>query len=646
MSNIQDSFYTYGDTCKYQSYKRFENTYSSIGIHIIDTVDKLSWLINKLNHVEAFAIDTETTGLDYHTCKLVGIGFCWGLGLKESAYIPVGHTEGNQLNIDFVLLSIKHILEDIYTHKILHNAKYDVNVLRTNGIRLQGIHFDTIVAHYLLDTNHYSAAYCKYSNHKLDIVIVDYYPIYPQTYETVLEDRDSLAEVDIRSVAYYCSIDCWCTYGLYLQLKDEITAVNLNYLFYHIEMPLIPILADIEYRGLSINRDWYIQRELDTVPILNNIKQKAYAFKEGLNLNSPIQLSKYLFDELKLPTKGVLKNKQGYSINKDTVQLLQGKHPIIDVLTEYKSIVHLYNTFVVGILDKVNPSTGKLHPNFNQVQTDTGRLSCSNPNAQNFPSEYRAGIVPRTGYKFVSFDYSQCELRILAYLSQEDVLLNAFNNNEDVHTTVASILLNKLDISPSERGIAKTLNFGIIYGMQEHKLATSLKCSTSQAKKLIDDYWGKLPKVRIWFESIYRQAIGNGYTQTIMGRRRYYNFDMPLLKSYRGTDYKLLPNLKSLLGGYKLWDTDAETLRSAGNAPIQGSNADITKLAMVRCKELEYFHNMKMVLSIHDEIIFEVSEQHVQQCLEPIKAVMENVYYLGIPLKVDYRIGDNWKQCK
>lgn len=646
MVHVQDSFYTYEDTCKYEAYLKFEGTYSSKGIHIIDTQEKLQWLVTKLVEVQTYAIDTETTGLDYHTCKLVGIGFCWGLGLKESAYIPVGHTEGKQLSLAYVLCSIGLILESSVTNKILHNSKFDINVLRSNSIDIRGITFDTIIAHYLLCTNHYSKTYDRCSNHKLDIVIADYYSIYPYTYESIVEKGTTLAEYPIEQVAYYCAIDCWCTYGLYLKLKDRIVSEGLAYLFYYIEMPLVPILADMEYRGLSIDDNWYIQKETDIKPVLDSIQLKAQTIKPGINLNSPIQLSKYLFDELHLSTKGILKNKTGYSINKDTIHLLQGKHPIIDVLTEYKEIVHLYNTFVKGMYNRKNIHTNNLHPNFNQVCTDTGRLSSSNPNAQNFPPEYREGIVPRNGYKFIAFDYSQCELRILAYLSQDSTLLNAFNNNEDVHIAVASILLNKLDISPDERRIGKTLNFGIIYGMQEHKLAGMLKCTNTEAKKLIDDYWLKLPKVRIWFESIYRKAIGNGYTETIMGRRRYYNFDMPLLQSYRGKDYTLLPNLKTLLGKYKLWDSDAETLRGAGNAPIQGSNADITKLAMVRCKVLEAIYDIRMVLTIHDEIIFEVLDKDVRNCINPISLIMAGVYDLGIPLNVSYKIGDNWKQCK
>lgn len=214
---------------------------------------------------------------------------------------------------------------------------------------------------------------------------------------------------------------------------------------------------------------------------------------------------------------------------------------------------------------------------------------------------------------------------------------------------VARILLGKYDVTPDERRGAKTLNFGIVYGMQEFKLATMLSCSIKEAKKLIKDYWDKLPMVKIWFEKIYRQAIGNGYTETIMGRRRYYDFDMPLLRKCRGTDYKLLPELKSILGKYKLWEHDSESLRSAGNAPIQGSNADITKLAMVQCQQfLNSNSNLdcSMVLNIHDELIFECKASIVDTVIPLIKSIMENVYDLGIPLIVDYHVGDSWKECK
>lgn len=646
VENNQESFYTYEDTQKYVAYKRFESTYKKIGINIIDSEDKLTWLINKLIEVGTYAIDTETTGLDYHSCELVGIGFCWGLSSKQSAYIPVGHKEGEQLNVDRVLQVLKPILEGIQTKKILHNAKYDLNVLRAYGIKMNGLLFDTIVAHYLLRTDHYSQTYKRYSNHKLDIIIADYYPIFPYTYDSLVGKDETLADKCIEDVAYYCAIDCWCTYALYEVLAEQIIENKLTYLFYYIEMGIVPILADMEYRGLNISEQWYSEKKEQIKPKLKQIANRANQYKEGINLNSPIQLSKYLFEELQLPTKNILKTKVSYSINKDTIKQLEGTHPFVDLLAEYKGIIHLYTTFVEGIYKKKNAVTNRLHPNFNNVCTDTGRLSCLNPNTQNFPSEYREGIVPREDYKFISFDYSQCELRILAYLTQEPVLIKAFKNDEDVHIAVARILLNKKEITAEERRACKTLNFGIIYGMQAYKLTTSLNCSIEQAEKLISEYWLKLPRVKEWFEKIYRKAIGNGYTETIMGRRRYYDFKQPLIKAYRGKDYTIVPNLKSIIGDYKLWEEDAEVLRSAGNAPIQGSNADITKLAMIRCNDSLKDYDCKIIFTIHDEIIFECVEVQVDKVVPIIKKEMESIYNLGVPLKVDYRIGNNWKECK
>lgn len=355
---MQDSFYSLEDTKKYQNYKKFEKTYKLHGVKVVRTHDELVALVKLLYTVGTFAVDTETTGLDVLTCKIVGIGFCWGLGLGESAYIPLGHTANadidNQLAYDVCMSALRPLLEGIETKKVLHNAKFDINVLRNADIKLGGLCFDTIVAHYLLNPNHYSEFYDKQSNHKLDIVIFDYYPIFPYTFDSLVKKGTTIADLPINDVAYYCAIDCWCTWALYLKLEQRIanSTLLLKNLYYNVELPLINILADMEQRGLSINDDWYVKMKLEIKPVLTNIKEQASSYKEGINLSSPKQLNQYLFNELQLPSTGLKKTKLGYSIDAESVKLLTGLHPFIDLLSRYKEIVHLYNTFIEGMYKK------------------------------------------------------------------------------------------------------------------------------------------------------------------------------------------------------------------------------------------------------------------------------------------------------
>ncbi|QYO64208.1 DNA polymerase [Leptolyngbya sp. 7M] len=443
-----------------------------------------------LTHTDAatpVAWDTETTSLDPLDAELVGIGCCWGVGLTDMAYIPVGHQAGGNLDKSLVLDSLRPIWESDQYPKALQNAKYDRLVLRRQGIELKGVVFDTMLASYVLNPE---------TSHNLSDLGLRYLDLLSQSYTDLVAKGKSIADLDIPPVATYCGMDAYLVFQLVPKLRAELEQFpDLHQLLLEVEQPLEPVLAEMEYHGIRIDQEYLRQFSQKLEQDLVNIEQQAYAAAgETFSLGSPKQLSELLFNKLGLDRKKSRKTKTGYSTDAATLEKLQGDHPVVDAIVEYRTLSKLKSTYVDALPALVRSDTERVHTDFNQAITSTGRLSSSNPNLQNIPirtafsRQIRAAFIPEPGWLMVAADYSQIELRILAHLSQEPVLLETYQNNQDIHTLTARLLFQKDEISPEERRLAKVINFGVIHGMGAQRFARESGFKTADAKVFIERF--------------------------------------------------------------------------------------------------------------------------------------------------------------
>jgi DNA polymerase-1 len=620
-------------------------TFAPITPQIIDTAAKLNNLVQHLltcqDQTTPVGWDTETTSLDPLDADLVGIGCCWGAKPSDVAYIPTGHRSGDNLDTAIVLDALRPILESADYPKVLQNAKYDRLVLRRQGISLTGVVFDPMLASYVLNPE---------SNHNLSDLGLKYLDLLSQSYDDLVPKGKSIADLDIESVAQYCGMDAYITHRLVPKLRAKLEQYpELHRLLREVELPLEPVLAEMENQGILIDQDYLREFSRKLEKDLEAIEQRAYAAAEQtFNLGSPKQLSELLFETLGLDRKKSRKTKTGYSTDAATLDKLQGDHPVVDAIVEYRTLSKLKSTYVDALPALVHPSTGRVHTDFNQAITTTGRLSSSNPNLQNIPirtafsRQIRAAFVPEPGWLMVAADYSQIELRILAHLSQEPVLLETYQNNQDVHALTARLLFEKDDISPEERRLAKVINFGVIYGMGAQRFARESGFKTADAKVFIERFNQRYSRVFRYLQQMQQQAIALGYVTTIKGRRRYFNFASDSLKRLRGVhpDQVALDQIK-LRDQY-----DAQLLRAAANAPIQGSSADIIKIAMVKLHEILKPYNARLLLQVHDELVFEVPPDEWQELQPKIKSTMETAVSLSVPLLVEVHAGQNWMEAK
>lgn len=617
----------------------------AIAPQIITTEAQLYELLDTLseqtNSQKPVAWDTETTSLEPRDARLVGIGCCWGTGKSDMAYIPVGHTEGKSLALDTVLEALRPILEGEEFPKALQNAKYDRLVLRCQGIQLQGVVFDTMLASYVLNPE---------ANHNLTDLSLRYLNLTAQSYDDLVPKGKTIADVSILEAAGYCGADVHTTYLLVAKLQAELEQIPpLKSLFAEIELPLETVLAEMEYQGIRVNADYLATFSKQLEKDLTNIEKTAYEEAgETFNLGSPKQLSELFFEKLGLDKRKSRKNKSGgYSTDAATLEKLQGDHPVVDLIVEYRTLAKLKSTYVDALPELIRPDSHRVHTDFNQAVTATGRLSSSNPNLQNIPirtafsRQIRQAFIPESGWQLVAADYSQIELRILAHLSGEPVLVETYTNNDDVHTLTARLLLDKDDITSDERRMGKVINFGVIYGMGASRFAREMGVSRTDAKTFIDRYYERYPKVFEYLQQMQREAITQGYVQTIKGRRRYFNFTSGSLRSLRDCDPAEINLDKLRPGGY-----DAQLLRAAANAPIQGSSADIIKIAMIRLHELLKGYQANLLLQVHDELIFEVPPDEWEELEPKITSAMESAVELKVPLKVEAHAGQNWMEAK
>lgn len=608
---------------------------------IVDDREKLEILISQIKQAKMTAWDTETDSLDTLTANLVGIGCCWGKTLKETAYIPLKHKEGKQLTLEIVKRKLEPILNSIEYQKTFHNAKFDRLIFLKNGIEIKGIMCDTMLAGYVLQPE---------ESHKLSNLCIKYgSEIIAQDYDDLgLDKKQTIADLTIEKTAKYCALDVLATFHLTEILTEELEKIPALKKVFELELKVEPILAKMEKIGVLIDREYLqnLAREIERELI--EIERKAYEEAgEGFNLASPKQMSELLFEKLGLNKRKSSKTKTGYSTNQAVLEKLKGDHPIIDLILQHRLLAKLKSTYVDTLPSLVNEKTQRLHTNYNQTVTATGRLSSSNPNLQNIPirtgfsRQIRKAFIPQPSWLFVSADYSQIELRILAHLSDEPILISAYQNNQDIHSLTAKLLLEKEDITAEERNLGKTINFGVIYGMGVQKFARETGVNTATAQRFIEIYREKYANVFNYLEKQKKEALVNGYVETILGRRRYFHFEDQKAKDLSNRDIDSF-NLSDFNFSYQTM----QTLRAAANAPIQGSSADIIKLAMIEVNKILEEEGGNLLLQVHDELVFELPSEKVEDLSKKIKEAMENVLALKIPLLVDIHRGKNWMEAK
>ncbi len=633
-------FFSAEDTEKFQLIRQ-----CPIQPQMIDSLAKLQALVVTLkqyqdpNHPVAW--DTETTDLEPRNAKLVGIGCCWGAEIDRMAYIPIGHGQGNNLDLDLVWDNLRPILESTDYPKVLQNAKFDRLVFKNQGIHLAGVVFDTMLASYVLNPD---------SSHNLTDLSARYLGIVPQSYSELVPKGQSIADLNISVVAEYCGMDVWGTYRLHDLLKAELAAApKLLALLQNIEQPLEPILAAMEDRGIKIDAEYLQKLSHILAGDLADIEEQTYIIAgEKFNLGSPKQLAHILFDKLGLDTKNIRQTKSGYSTDVTTLEKLQGKHEVVDLILQHRTFSKLKSTYVDALPALIHPQTGRVHTDFNQAVTSTGRLSSSNPNLQNIPirtefsRQIRKAFIPDAGWLLAAADYSQIELRILAHLSQEPVLITAYKQNQDIHTVTAQLLFETDTVTSEQRRLGKIINFGVIYGMGAAKFGREAGVKASEGKIFIDKFYQRYPGIFDYLERVKREAIAQGYVETVCGRRRYFKFESGRLRSLKGSNPSEI-NLDDL---GNLGQIDAGHLRAAANAPIQGSSADIIKLAMIQVDKLLAKYQAKMLLQVHDELVLEIPLDEWEELQPKIRSVMQNAIDLSVPMVVEIGSGPNWMEAK
>ena len=593
---------------------------------IINTTSALDELLGRLSATKSFAFDTETTSLNAMSAQLVGISL--SPAPSEAYYIPVGHVglgQVEQLPLDYVIDRLKPLLEDSAPAKLAHNGKYDMTVLAEYGVTVNNLTVDTMIAAYLLSEKSLGLKTLAFS--RLGIEMTPISALIGSGAKKI-----PMSQVEVSQAADYACADADITGQLTELLSTELHKQGLWQLFAEVEMPLVPLLVHMERNGVALDTDLLRQMAHRLGERLLTLETEIYSsVGHQFNINSPQQLGSVLFEELKLPPGR--KTKSGYSTEASILEKLRGAHPIIELILDYRQLFKLKSTYTDSLISLVNRKTGRVHTSFNQTQTATGRLSSSDPNLQNIPvrgelgGEIRQAFIAPAGCRLLSGDYSQIDLRALAHLSQDKGLLDAFKQDEDIHTATAALLfgVDTPEVTADIRRVAKTVNFGVIYGMSDYGLEQATELSRAEAAQFIAAYFEKYPGVREYLESTKQQARDMGYVETLLGRRR----PIPEINS---------PN-------HQIREA-AE--RMAINMPVQGTSADIIKVAMVQLyREMGKRHlKSQMLLQVHDELLFEVPEEELEEMSQLVREVMSTALELSVPLKVDIKSGHNWGELK
>ncbi|MBC7250321.1 MAG: DNA polymerase I [Anaerolineae bacterium] len=601
--------------------------------HVVNTEAALDALVERLRRASAVTFDVETTSTDAMQAQLVGIALTDEPG--QGFYIPMGHRPDTdrQLPLDTVLNKLKPVLTSSHIARYAHNGKYDITVLALHGLPIPNLSFDTMIAEWLIDPASRSLALKNLAWARLGVEMTAITELIGKGKQQMTMDL-----VPVERVAPYAAADVDMTHRLVGVLEPELRQRALWKLFTEVEMPLVTVLADMEMRGIKLDVDYLRQMSADLQKRLLDLEQQIHRLVGyKFNIGSTHQLSKALFETLGLPAQGVPKTKSGYySTAASVLENLQGKHPVIDLLLEHRQLAKLRSTYVEALPALVNPRTGRLHTSYNQTGTVTGRLSSSEPNLQNIPvrtetgREVRRAFVADKGHLLLAADYSQVELRILAHISQDPAMLEAFRRGEDIHATTAAALYGVpiSQVTPAMRRVAKTTNFAISYGVTGYGLSQQTELTPEEGNQFITAYFARFPKVKAYLDETRRRAAEQGYVETLLGRRRYF------------------PELQSGAKVHAGVRSAAE--RMAINTPIQGTAADIIKIAMVRLHRAlrERGLHAGMILQVHDELVLEVPKKEVSTVAPLVREVMEGAYQLDAPLKVDMKIGENWLEME
>ncbi|NLN93525.1 MAG: DNA polymerase I [Candidatus Hydrogenedens sp.] len=602
---------------------------------LVLTREGLEQVVAELNRHDAFALDTETTSLQPMLARLAGISLSAEAG--RAWYIPLGHEAADldalmsedafpdpEFSAEEALELLKPLLEDPAIEKYGHNIKYDFIVLARAGIHLQGIGMDTMLASYLTD-----ASRLRHNLDELSLLYLNHKTI-PIT-DLIGKGAQSIpfSQVPLAKASDYACEDADITWRLAQRLRPELAKEDLIPLLDEIELPLVEVLAAMEMAGIAIDTAQFAALQQELATKLTTLESTIYDLAgEEFNINSPKQLQRILFDKLQL--KPGRKIKSGYSTDLETLESLAKDHPLPESIVEYRGLEKLRSTYVDVLPNLVNPETGRIHTSFNQAVAATGRLSSSNPNLQNIPTRTELGRRIRRGFvadgpdkKLIAADYSQIELRILAHLAQDDALCEAFREDKDIHRDTASRIFRVApdEVTSEMRRQAKAINFGVIYGMGEVSLAKSQGLTRQEAKQFIESYFNTYPGVTAWLEDTRKTAHETGYVLTLMNRKR------------------LLPDIRS---SSPMFRSAAE--RMAVNTPVQGSAADIIKIAMTRVHEALKKYPARLLLQVHDELVIEADATIADEVAQLTRDIMENAISLLVPLKVDVGVGDHWAE--
>ncbi|WKZ57242.1 MAG: DNA polymerase I [Bdellovibrionota bacterium] len=577
----------------------------------------------ELKQQKEFAFDLETTSLDTLSAQIVGASFCWQP--DKAYYVPIGHKGvSDQISIDDFVAALTPILSDASVHKVGQNLKYDIEVLQGVGIDTRGVHFDSMLAAYVLAPDK--------GSYDLTTLARDYLQLPTIEFDELVEEGGTFADVPLESAARYAGQDALYAWLLKDRLAPQLRRAELEEVFYKIEMPLVPILASMERAGVLLDTALLAKMSEEFEAELTHVRTELYDLCGGeFNLNSPKQLAEVLFQRLGISTKGLKRTKTGISTDSSVLEKIRTLHPAADLILRFRFLHKLKSTYIDALAAQCSAVTGRIHTRFNQAVTGTGRLSSSEPNLQNIPIQtpegrrIRRAFIAPPGSLLLSADYSQIELRVLAHMSGDQRLCKAFKDDLDIHAATTREILglaSDAEVTPEQRRIGKTINFGIIYGMSAFRLSKDLEIPVAVANSYIEEYFKRYPGVRRYLDTLEQDAKRQGFVTTMYGRKR-------------------------IISDIDASDRDYGFLnRVAMNAPIQGSAADIMKLAMIAVQEaISGLSGVRLLLQIHDELLLELPRSMRDVVTERVQQAMEQVASLAVPLKIEVGWGENWEEA-
>lgn len=589
--------------------------------HIVDSEEKIKKLVAQLEKQKSFCFDTETTGLDVNLAELVGMSFSFNA--HEAYYVPVPH---NYDDAHKIVNEFKPVFENEKIEKTGQNIKYDLSVLKWYDVEVKGKLFDTMIAHFLIQPD---------MRHNMDVLAETYLNYAPVSIEKLIgkkgKDQLSMRDVPVEQIAEYAAEDADITLQLKEKFEPKLKETGVQKLFDEVEIPLIPVLASMEAEGIRLDKEALHTLskalEKDIIVVENEIQEMAGT---KFNVSSPRQVGEVLFEKMKIMEKPPKTKTGQYSTAEDVLSKIENKHPVIKKILDYRELVKLKSTYVDTLPEMVNPRTGRIHTSYNQVVAVTGRLSSDNPNLQNIPirtergREIRKAFIPRSDkHTLLSADYSQIELRIIAELSDDKGMIAAFKSGEDIHATTASKVygVTPKEVTADMRRNAKMVNFGIIYGISAFGLAERLNISRTEAKEIIENYFKQYSNIKEYMDENIEKARKQGYVETILGRRRY---------------------LRDINSGNATVRGFAE--RNAINAPIQGSAADMIKIAMINIQHDLQKKKLKskMLLQVHDELVFDVLKEELEAVKSLVEHRMKTALDLKVPVEIGMGTGENW----